>query len=285
MEEIIRATNVKHVYPDGTLVYFRGQDFVVKRGEAVAVLGPNGCGKTTLFYHLMGLLEPAEGTVVVFGHDPAKEFEAIRERIGVLLQDPGEQIIAPTVREDIAFSPRNYGYGEEEVRRMVEEVSGDLEIVRLLDKVPHYLSGGERLKVALAGALVLRPQLLVLDEPFEGLDNVSKIELITVLNHLHDHGLALVLSTHEVNLVPYFAETIYLLSRGGEITDKGSVRKILGDRQLLEAHHLQAPVLSRLFDELRSRGIDLGMALTVDEAVEILEQAMMPMKARRRKLA
>lgn len=284
MEEIVRVTNLKHVYPDGTVVEFRGRDFVVRSRESVAVLGPNGSGKTTLFYHLLGLLQPTEGSVRIFGHDPATEFEKIRERVGVLLQDPEEQIIAPTVREDIALSPRNYGYREERIDAMVADIARELEILHLLDKVPHYLSRGELLKVALAGALVLRPQLLILDEPFEGLDTTSKNEFITILNHLHSHGVAFVISTHEINLVPYFAETVYLLSQGGEIVEKGSAEHILGKPQLLEAHHLQAPILSQLFDELRRRGIDLGIALTVEEAVERLGQVIEATETRVRKL-
>ena len=271
VEEVVWASNVKHAYPDGTTLHFSGPDFVVHRGESVLLLGPNGSGKTTFLFHLMGLLRPSEGEVRVFGHEPAKEFEAVRQRVGVLLQDPDEQIIAPTVREDIGFSPRNYGYSDAEVERMVGEVATELEIEYLLDKVPHYLSGGEKLKVALAGALVLRPQLLLLDEPFEGLDTTSKAELSTILNDLKlQHNTAVVVSTHEVNLVPRFVDTIYLMARGGRLVTRGTPTDILGKPELLEAHHLEPPVLVALSQELKARGITLDTALSVKEAADNL---------------
>lgn len=275
MDEIVRASAVKHVYPDGTTVDYRGLDFTVHRGERVVLLGPNGSGKTTLLFHLLGLLKPDEGTVRVFGYDPARQFERIGRRIGTLLQNPEEQIIAPTVREDIAFSPLNYGYPLQEVEVMVEEVAEEMEIRHLLDKVPHYLSGGERLKVALAGALVLHPELLILDEPFEGMDTTSKAELIDLLNRLRrERGVALIASTHEVNLVPQFADSIYLLARGGEIVAKGPPLEILGQPEILAKYHLEPPVLSALFTELRRRGFYLDTALTVQEAAASLEKAM-----------
>jgi len=271
-EEVVRASNVKHVYPDGTTLHFSGPDFVAHRGEIVLLLGPNGSGKTTLLFHLMGLLGPDEGTVRVFGRDPAREFEAVREQVGVLLQDPGQQIVAPTVRDDIGFSPRNYGYSEDEVDRRVEKVARELEITHLLDKVPHYLSGGERLKVALAGGLVLEPALLLLDEPFEGLDTTSKAELSALLSDLRSRrNTAIVVSTHEVDLVPYFVDTIYLLARSGRLVRRGPPKEILGRPDLLVAHHLEPPVLVALFQELKARGITLDTALTVQEAADRVE--------------
>ncbi|HEY8476128.1 MAG TPA: ABC transporter ATP-binding protein [Chloroflexota bacterium] len=278
MEEIVRASDVRHVYPDGTVVHFRGPDLVVRRGERVGLLGPNGSGKSTLLFHLMGVLHPTGGTVRVFGHDPAREFHRIQGRLGVLLQDPDEQIIAPTVRDDIAFTPLNLGYPPDEVERMVQRVAEALDIAHLLDKVPHYLSGGERLKVALAGALVTRPLLLLLDEPFEGLDTRSKSELTALLNRLRARqGVAFVISTHEVNLMPHFLDTLYLLARGGEIVAVGPPREILRRTDLLLQHHMEPPVLSALFDELRRRGLPLAeSALTVEEAAALLERLLRP---------
>jgi len=113
-EEVIRAVDVRHVYPDATVLDYRGLPFIVHQGERVAMLGPNGSGKTTLLFHLLGLLRPTEGSIRIFGVDPVDEFEKVRCRIGVVLQNPDEQIIAPTVADDIAFSPRNYGMTKED---------------------------------------------------------------------------------------------------------------------------------------------------------------------------
>lgn len=120
MEELVRVSGLKYTYPDGTVLHFRGIDFVVRRGEKVVLLGPNGSGKSTLIFHLLGLLKASQGTIRVFGVDPARDYTKIRERIGVLIQNVEEQIIAPTVWDDVSFSLRNYGYRKDDIERMVE---------------------------------------------------------------------------------------------------------------------------------------------------------------------
>jgi cobalt/nickel transport system ATP-binding protein len=143
-ERIVSVSCLKHTYPDTTEIHMCGLDFVVNRGERVVVLGGNGSGKTTLLYHILGLLSPDEGSVSVFGINPASGYGSVRERIGVLLQNVDDQILSPTVREDISFSPRNYRYGVEETARMVDQAMAELGIQHLGDKLCHYLSGGER---------------------------------------------------------------------------------------------------------------------------------------------
>ncbi len=275
MEEIVRLSDVRHIYPDGTVLHFRGIDFVVHQGERVALLGANGSGKTTLLYHLIGLLKAQSGQVLVFGRNPATEWRAISREVGVLLQDPEVQIIAPRVRDDIGFSPRNYGLPEDQIDRLVGEIAELLEITHLLDRVPHYLSGGERQKVALAGALVMKPRLLIMDEPFEGLDAASKLELVRLLNRLHaEREVAFIVTVHDVNLAPYFIDTVYVMATGGEIVRKGTPRDIFGDPELMSAHRLEPPVLSRLFLHLRELGYPLETAMTVEEAVSALARFM-----------
>jgi len=267
--EVVRAEDVRHVYADGTTLHYRGPPFVVHRGERVALLGPNGSGKTTLLFQLVGLQRPVSGRVRVLGVDPGVDFERVRRRVGVLLQDPDQQIIGPTVRDDIAFSPRNYGVAEPEVTRRVLEVAEALEIDHLLDKVPHYLSGGEKTRVALAGALAVQPEILILDEPFAGLDALGRAELVRLLEALHSrHGASLIVTTHEIDLVSRFADTIYLVARGGEIVLKGNPRGLLAQPEILRRHNLEPPLLSALFEELRRRGIPVQGALTVEEAAE-----------------
>jgi cobalt/nickel transport system ATP-binding protein len=154
-EEAARISCVKHVYSDGSRVELCGLDFVVLRGTRVALLGPNGSGKTTLLFHLLGLLKPAEGSVAVMGVDPARDYARIRRAIGVVLQNVDDQQLAPTVWDDVSFSPRQYGLPAGEVARRTDTALELLGISDLRDKVPHYLSGGEKRKVAIAGALVL----------------------------------------------------------------------------------------------------------------------------------
>lgn len=270
-EPIVRVSCVRHTYPDRTVVHLCGLDFVVKRGQRVVILGPNGCGKSTLLFHILGLLEPQEGEVSVFGVNPARAFSKIRERVGVLLQNVDEQIIAPTVWDDVSFSPRNYGHPHDEVERLVASALERVGIAHLRDKVCHHLSGGEKRKVALAGALVLHPELLVLDEPFEGLDPASRSDLVELLNRLHrEHGVTLVLATHDVNLVPAMADVVYLLLRGGEIVAHGSPREIFANVELLRRSNLEPPVLSELVARLAAHGLDLGHPLSVEEAARAI---------------
>ena len=268
-KEIIKVSCVKHIYPDRTQVYLCGLDFVVHEEERVVILGPNGSGKSTLLHHLLGLLEPHEGMVRVFGHNPAKEYEKIRSRLGVLLQDVNDQIIAPTVWDDVAFSPRNFGYKEKEVKEMVERALEQVGITSLGGKICHYLSEGERRKVALAGALALRPELLILDEPLEGLDPKSRMDLISLFNQLHGQGrITIVMTTHDVNLISHFADSVYMLVKGGEIVSRGSPRELFANTDRFFTSNLDPPLLAALFKELRERGLDVRIPLTLEEAVQ-----------------
>jgi cobalt/nickel transport system ATP-binding protein len=273
-ESVVRVSCVRHTYPDRTQVHLCGLDFVAARGERLVILGPNGCGKTTLLFHILGLLEPQEGEVAVFGVNPARHFNKIRERIGVLMQNVDEQILAPTVWDDVSFSPRNYGYSDAEVARMVNETLERVGIAHLRDKVCHHLSGGEKRKVALAGALVLNPELLVLDEPFEGLDPASRSDLVTLLNRLHvERGVTLVIATHDVNVVPAMADRVYVLVRGGEIVAQGPPRDVFADPALLRRSNIEPPVLAELFERLEASGLDLGRPMTVEEAARVIAGA------------
>jgi cobalt/nickel transport system ATP-binding protein len=258
------------VYPDTTEIHICGLDFVVNRGERVVVLGGNGSGKTTLLYHILGLLAPDEGNVSVFGVNPAAQYSSIRERIGVLLQNVDDQILSPTVWDDISFSPRNYGYGKKESGHMVEQVMDELGIRHLRDKICHYLSGGEKRKVALAGALVMRPELLILDEPFEGLDSRSRTELVTLLNKRNGEGMTIIMSTHDLNLVSGFADRVYVLAKGHGVITAGTPADIFLQVEALKASNIDPPLLTELFLKLRDRGLLVDVPVSVDQAVSDL---------------
>ncbi|MBS1192724.1 MAG: transporter [Nitrospirae bacterium] len=266
-ENIVTVSCLKHTFPDTTEVHICGLDFLVNCGERVVVLGGNGSGKTTLLYHILGLLKPDEGRVTVFGANPATGYNDIRERIGVLLQNVEEQILSPTVWEDIAFSPRNYGYSREDTARMVDAVMAELGITRLRDKICHYLSGGEKRKVALAGALVLRPELLILDEPFEGLDSRSRAELVELLTQRNRNGMSLIMSTHDLNLVGSLADRVYVLARGEGVVAAGTPVEIFAHADALKRSNIDPPVLTELFNRLREKGMGLKMPVNVDQAV------------------
>ena len=276
VENIVTVSCLKHVYPDTTEIHICGLDFVVNRGERVAVLGGNGSGKTTLLYHILGLLKPDEGRVTVFGVNPATSYHDVRKRIGVLLQNVEEQILSPTVWEDISFSPRNYGLDREETRTRVEAAMAELGISRLRDKICHYLSGGEKRKVALAGALVMSPELLVLDEPFEGLDTRSRTELVEILNRRNREGMSIVMSTHDLNLVGSFADRVYVLARGEGVVAAGTPREIFTQVEALTRSNIDPPVLTELFTRLRKRGLDVPMPINVEQAAADLTRLLKP---------
>jgi cobalt/nickel transport system ATP-binding protein len=270
METLVKVSCLKHIYPDTTEIHICGLDFVVNRGERVVILGGNGSGKTTLLFHILGLLAPNEGSVSVFNINPALKYNTIRERIGVLLQNVDDQILSPTVWDDIAFTPRNYGYDKERTARMVERIMDELGISRLGDKICHYLSGGEKRKVALAGALVMQPELLILDEPFEGLDSRSRGELVTLLNERHREGMTIIMSTHDLNLVAAFADRVYVLARGKGVLTAGTPAEIFSQAEALKASNIDPPLLTELFMKLRERGLNVAIPESMDRAVHDL---------------
>lgn len=256
METAVHIRELHHIYPGGTEVHLSGQDFRVLAGERVAILGPNGSGKTTLLKHVIGLL-PSDSCqhCRVLGLDPRKDFARLIRRIGVVFQNVDEQIIGPTVWDDVAFGPRNHDLPPSEVEARVREALSVVGISHLADRIPHYLSGGEKKKVALAGAIVMRPDLLILDEPFDGLDPRSKGDLINLLNRLNStRSTALVVTTHDVNLVAAIADTVYIFSRQ-RILARATPLQTFADPELLAGANLEPPAVVQLLTLLKEAGI------------------------------
>jgi cobalt/nickel transport system ATP-binding protein len=272
-ERVVELDCITHIYPDMTKVQICGLEFIVNRGERVGILGANGCGKTTLLKHLVGVLMPREGRIRVFGVDPGKDFPAIRERIGVVMQDVDEQILGPTVYDDILFAPLNYDIPKARAEALAKDVIERLNIESLKGKIVHYLSGGEKKKVALAGALVLGPELLILDEPFTGLDPKSKRDLIWILNELNrEKGITIIMTLHEVELVSEVTDIVYLMHGHGDLSERGRPDEIFGKFKDLERFNLEEPTLAKLFKGLREEGLDFGEPLRIDEAIRFIKK-------------
>ncbi len=266
MKPMIKVQCIKHIYRDRTEVRLCGMDFIVEQGQRVVVLGANGEGKTTLLSHVLGLLKPVEGTVEVAGMPPYENFKETRKKMGVLFQNVDEQMIGPRVYDDIAFTPRNEGMKEEEVDEKVHALAKELGIASLLSKIPHYLSGGQKKKIALAGAMITEPPLLILDEPFDSLDPQSKEEFIDLLNYFHKKkGTTILLTTHDMNIVPLISDVVYVIHQG-HIVLKGTWQEVFQQEEILQKAHLKSPLLVDLFLGLQRKGYPVSLPATSEEA-------------------
>jgi cobalt/nickel transport system ATP-binding protein len=205
-ESIVSVKDVKFTYPAGVSA-LKGVSLEIAQGERVAILGPNGSGKSTLILLIAGLLMPSRGEIKVFGEQTtSKDFQKLRSRIGLVFQDPDDQLFTPSVIEDIEYGPKNLKLPEEEVKQRSVYVLEKMGIQNLKDRPPHRLSFGEKKKVSLATALVLKPELLILDEPTANLDLVSRRGLIDTLNELNRAGTTIIVSTHDVEALPELAD-------------------------------------------------------------------------------
>jgi cobalt/nickel transport system ATP-binding protein len=238
----IYARGLRYRYPNG-VVGLDGVDLEVAHGERVAVLGPNGAGKTTLMLHLNGLLR-GEGSLEVAGLTGASR--ALRSAVGLVFQDPDDQLFMPTVGEDVAFGPLNLGLGRDEVHERVRSALAAVRMEHVADRAPHQLSLGQRRRVAIATVLAMRPRLLVLDEPSANLDPRARRELLEVLDTI-DRTMLVV--THDLPFAAQLCERAVLLA-GGRVVADGPCAEILADEPLLLANDLELPV-----------GFDLSRAL------------------------
>ncbi len=280
-ERLVEMHGLCHTYQDQTEVRAEGLPFVVKAGQRVALVGATGTGKTTLLLHILGLLRPARGQVQVLGHDPARDFGLVRWDIGAVMQNPDEQIIGPTVFDDIAFGLRARGLPLAQVQERVQAIAQELGLASLLTKVPHHLSGGQKQKAALAGALISRPKLLVLDEPFSGLDPNCKRELVHLIcHHSEQLGMAVILSTHDLELVPEIAHRVYVL-HDGQLVLSGSPEEVFTCVDQLRAANLQPPAVIQLGLQLVEMGLIAQVPLSLEAGKNLLKGTRVKVKVHR----
>jgi cobalt/nickel transport system ATP-binding protein len=235
---IIEVLGLKYTYPDSTQA-LRGVNFTLTHGESVALVGANGAGKSTLLLHLNGFLAPVEG-VVSIGHVPItpKTLEAVRRTVGMVFQDPDDQLFMPTVDEDVAFGPLNLGLPPEEVEKRVVDALERVGALALRDRPPHRLSGGEKRAVAIASVLAMKPDVLVMDEPSSNLDPRARRRLITLLASFQHTKI---IATHDLDLVLDLCERTIVL-HGGEVLADGPTKDIFADEELLERSGLEKPL-------------------------------------------
>ncbi len=242
--DVIEATDLRYGYPDGTLAV-DGIDVTIERGERLALLGPNGAGKSTLLQLLGGLIEPDSGTVRYF--EETEDADSVRDRLSVLTQNPAEYLFNPTVRDDLAYGPAQQDIPVEEVDRRVQQLADRLELTELLSKPPFRLSGGEQRRAALASALTVAPDTLLLDEPVSNVDAANRRRVLELLEELAADGVTIVTSTPDTELVPHIADRVLLLDTTGTLAAAGPTREILTDTDLLTDCDLRPPQVVRAF--------------------------------------
>lgn len=272
MSAIIKTENLHYTYPGDEIETLRGLDFEIAEGSFVAVLGHNGSGKSTLAKLFNAILLPTEGKVWVDGIDTADETRVldVRRMIGMVFQNPDNQIVANVVEDDVAFAPENLGVPSAEIRRRVD---GALRQVGMYDyrlHAPHLLSGGQKQRVAIAGVLAMSPRCLVLDEPTAMLDPVGRREVIATVTRLcRENGMTVVLITHHMSEC-VGADRLVVMSEGRIIAD-GAPRDVFPQADLLKSEGLAVPATTELLLELRAGGMDLPLdALTVEECASAI---------------
>lgn len=250
---LFRLENLSHRYPDGTLA-LNEVSLNFTRGERIAFLGTNGSGKTTLLNHLNGILKPTSGNIY-FEDKPltydSKFLLNLRKRVGFVFQDPNDQLFASSVKQDVAFGPLNLGYTPEEVKQLVEDALTTVGMTEFADKPPHFLSHGQKKRVALAGVLAMQPEVIIMDEPTSSLDPMATSEILHLLLRLNkEKGITLLLATHDVDMVPLFANKLYILDKG-KIVSEGTPKTSFSNTELIRKVKLRSPRIAHLFEVLK----------------------------------
>jgi cobalt/nickel transport system ATP-binding protein len=264
----VQTSGVTFTYQEGTRA-LDDVDFWAETGEFVAMLASNGSGKTTLIKVLIGLLKPEKGVVQIEGRDLGKlSWKDLYQRVGLVLQNPSDQLFAATVEEDVAYGPRNLGLAEPEVQSRVSEALECVQAAELRCRAIHHLSFGEQKRVSMAGVLAMRPSILILDEPTAGLDPAGEALMMRLLNRLNrEQGITVILATHSVDLLPLFADRIYVLRRG-RVLKQGPADEIFCDHEMIEQACLRLPYIAGLLHKMKEYdGVPInGLPLTIGEA-------------------
>ena len=279
MGDIITANGVSFGYPkenNELNVVLRGVSLTIREGEFVAVLGHNGSGKSTFAKHLNAILVPNEGTVTVCGIDTREEdrLYEIRQQVGMVFQNPDNQIVATIVEEDVAFAPENMGVEPSEIRRRVDEALADVGMTEYKSHAPHQLSGGQKQRIAIAGIIAMRPRCILLDEPTAMLDPKGRREVMSTLKRLNrEHGITAVLITHYMEEAAE-ADRVVVMNDGQVLLDDNP-RAVFSHVKELKRVGLDVPQATELCYELRKAGYDLPEGILYeDECAQAIAQLL-----------
>ena len=265
---IIQTENMCYTYPDGTSA-LNDINLEINKGDRVAIIGSNGAGKSTLFLHFNGILKPTSGLIRIYGDEfkyDKKDLMKIRQKVGIVFQNPDDQLFAPTVVEDVAFGPMNLELSKKEVDDRVSEALEMVEMTGLEKKAPHHLSGGQKKRVAIAGILAMKPEIIVLDEPTTGLDPRGVKQIMNILYKLNqDEDISIIISSHDVEMVTEFADKIFVVNEG-QIISQGGPDDIFNNPDIIKKADLEIPKAAALLHLLKDNGFKCNIKLTINEA-------------------
>ena len=269
---LIEIQNVSYAYEDAAAKALNNVSLTINDGEFVAVVGHNGSGKSTLAKHLNALLLPTEGKVLVDGMDTADEADtlSIRQRVGMVFQNPDNQLVTTIVEEDVAFGPENIGVPGSEIRTRVDRALAAVGMEKYAHSAPNMLSGGQKQRIAIAGMLAMQPKVLVLDEATAMLDPKGRRDIIDLVTKLHkENGITVVMITQYMEEA-IGADRVAVMS-GGELILEGTPKEVFSQDELLHKHRLDVPVMQQLANRLNARGANLPKCiLSVEEMAQAI---------------
>lgn len=264
MANVVEVADLYFKYPDGTRA-LNGVSFSIREGSRVAMLGPNGAGKSTLLLHLNGLHLPQQGTVRVLGGEVDKKTEKwVRTVVGMVFQDPDDQVFSSTVWDDVAFGPLNMGLSDDEIVSRVERALQAVGMFEYKDKPPYHLSYGQKKRVAIAGVLAMEPKVIILDEPMAFLDPAGKEQAVRILDNLHQRGVTIIIATHDVDLAAEWADKVIIIKDGKILAEGGP--GLLTDKKFVEEASLRYPLVAQIFLAMPEFKIN-PVPLTVEQAI------------------
>ena len=274
---MLEARNISYSYDDDSQA-LKNVSLKINDGEMVAILGKNGAGKSTLFLHFNGIHEPDDGEILIDGEKLKYNKKALikcRQKVGIVFQNPDNQIFAPSVEEDVAFGPLNLKLPMDEVQNRVEEALKRVGMKGFEKKAPHHLSGGQKKRVAIAGVLAMNPKILILDEPTAGLDPKGRDDILDQIAELHKvRGITIVLVSHSMEDIAKYVERLIVMNHGEAVFDD-EPKKVFSHYKELETMGLAAPQITYIMHALKEHGLHVDAdATTVEEARDSILAAL-----------